>query len=286
MHPKFGPSGNSDIFYKEGHKSSLEAPEWLNGMGLQAFEYSCSRGINIREDTAIKLGTNAGQYGIELSIHGPYYINMASQDSQKILNSINYIIDSVKAAKWMGAKLVVFHPGSCAKIDRSVAFKTVLHSLKKTIDILDEMRYTDVIISPETMGKQNQLGTLDEIMELCKIDERLIPTVDFGHINALGVGSLKCSDDYRKILDSIKNSLGEFRLKNMHCHFSRIEFTKAGEKKHWTLADKQYGPDFEPLAELLVEYDINATIICESRGTMAEDALELKSIYESFLKSN
>lgn len=286
MCPKFGPSGNSEIFYEQGYKSSLEAPEWLRIMGLDLYEYPCSRGIHISQETAGKLKINASQNNIELSIHAPYYINLASQDSEKILNSIEYIIKSVEAARWMGAKKVVFHPGSCAKIDREIAMRTVIESLKKTINIMDEMHYDDVIICPETMGKRNQIGTLDEIMELCRLDERLIPTIDFGHLNALGRGSLKDREDYRKVLLKIKNSLGEFRLKNIHSHFSRIEYTDAGEKKHWTLKDEQYGPDFEPLAELLVEYQINATIICESRGTMAEDAKELKSIYESFLKFN
>lgn len=286
MPPKFGPAGNSEIFYKEGNKSSLEAPAWLNKMGLNAYEYPCSRGVNIKEDTARKLGENARKFNIEISIHAPYYINLANQDEGKINNSINYIVQSVSAAKWMGAKKVVFHPGSCSKLDRRVAMNTAVNALKKTINILDDMGFADITVCPETMGKRNQLGTLNEVMELCRIDERLIPTIDFGHINALGAGSLKNKDEYRKVLDTIKDALGEYRFKNIHCHFSRIEYTDAGEKKHWTLSDTEYGPDFEPLGELLVKYDLSPVIICESRGTMAEDALKLKTIYESFLKYN
>lgn len=285
MPPKFGPSGNSDSFYEEGYKSSLEAPKWLFEKGLNAYEYSCSRGVNIKRETATKLGLAAKQFNIELSIHAPYYINLASQENNKIDNSINYIIESVEAAKWMGAKKVVFHPGSCGKIGRSLALDTAISSLKSTIRALDDMKY-DVLICPETMGKRNQLGNLDEVMELCKIDERLIPTIDFGHLNALSCGGLKDKEDYIKVLDTIKNCLGEYRLKNIHCHFSRIEYTDAGEKRHLTFADTEYGPEFEPLGELLVHYDMSPVIICESRGTMAEDALKIKSIYESFLRNN
>jgi deoxyribonuclease-4 len=134
------------------------------------------------------------------------------------------------------------------------------------------------------MGKRNQLGTLEEVMNLCLVDESMLPTIDFGHINALGRGCLKGRKEYKEVLDTIKNSIGEYRLKNMHCHFSRIEFTDAGEKKHHRLCDTMHGPEFEPLGELLAEYDLSPVIICESRGTMAEDALELKRIYNSFKK--
>jgi len=282
MPPKFGPSGNSDSFYEEGYKSSLDMPKWLWQKGLDAYEYSCSRGVNIKEDTAKKLGVLSKQFNIEVSIHAPYYINLASQESSKIQKSINYIIDSAMAAKWMGAKKVVFHPGSCGKIDRRLALNTAINSLKTILQMLKELKYDDILICPETMGKRNQLGNLDEVIELCKCDEKLIPTIDFGHLNALSGGGLKSKEDYNKILDTIKNSLGEYRLKNIHCHFSKIEYTSAGEKKHLTLSDEEYGPEFPPLAELIVDYDMQPVIICESRGTMAEDALKLKSIYESF----
>ncbi|MDI6618159.1 MAG: TIM barrel protein [Clostridiales bacterium] len=283
MSVKFGPAGNSDLFYRQGHKSSSEAPEWIHNMGLDAYEYPCSRGVNIGEERAKEIGRNAKKFNIEVSIHAPYYINLASQEKQKLENSIDYIVNSAKVAQWMGAKVVVVHPGSCAKIDRSLAMDTAKKTLRRALDALKEMQLDDVLVCPETMGKKNQLGSMDEIMELCSIDERIIPTIDFGHVNALGQGCLKNKDDYRRVLDTIKDRLGEYRLKNIHCHFSRIEYTKAGEKKHWTLADTQFGPEFDPLAELLIEYDMCSVIICESMKTMAEDALKLKTIYESML---
>lgn len=284
MTAKFGPAGNSEIFYNQGHKSSIEAPQWLRGMGLDAYEYPCSRGVNIKEETARKIGENAVKFNIELSIHAPYYINLSSTDSSRIERSVKYIADSCMAAKWMGAKRVVFHPGSCSKMDRAAALCIAKDGIKRTLKVLEEIGCQDITICPETMGKQNQLGTLSEVIEMCRMDERLMPTVDFGHINALSHGSLKTIDDYRKILEDIKNSLGEYRFMNLHCHFSRIEFTDAGEKKHWTLNDTMYGPEFEPLAELIYEYGMSPVVICESRGTMAEDALKLKIIYERISK--
>ena len=62
-------------------------------------------------------------------------------------------------------------------------------------------------------------------------------------------------------------------------HFSKIQFTSAGEKKHLTFADTEYGPEFEPLAEAIILEGVYPRIICESDGTMAEDALYMKKSY-------
>jgi Endonuclease IV (EC 3.1.21.-) len=79
----FGPSGNSQSFYDEGHKSTTEAPEWLKKRGLDAFEYSFGRGVRIREGTAREIGNAFVKEGITLSVHAPYYINLASTDEEK-----------------------------------------------------------------------------------------------------------------------------------------------------------------------------------------------------------
>ena len=282
---RFGPAGNSEKFYEQGYKSSLQMPEWLSKMGLNAYEYQGGRGVNIKEEKAVSLGKEARKYNIALSIHAPYYINLASVEEQKRINSKRYIIDSMKVAKFMGAKRVVVHPGSCSKVSREWALEKAIEVLKETINEADEKNLSDVSICPEVMGKINQLGTLEEVIEMCKIDERLIPTIDFGHLNARGHGILKEKADFDNIADIIENSLGYERLKRIHCHFSRIEFTDGGEKKHWTLADTQYGPDFEPLAKTLAERKMEPVIICESMNNMADDALKLKNIYEDTVKN-
>lgn len=279
MTAKFGPAGNSDLFYEQGYNSSLDMPQWLREMGLDAYEYSCSRGVRIKEDTARALGKKADKNNIALSIHAPYYINLANPDKAKLRNSKNYIYESLNAAKWMGAKRVVFHPGSCSKVDRREALDRVLRVLREVMIEVDDLGLGDITLCPETLGKRNQLGTLEEVLEMCQVDERLIPTIDFGHLHAYDLGRFKEPQDYERVLDIIEKSIGSYRFKNIHCHFSRIEFTNMGEKKHWTLADIEYGPEFDMLAPLLVKKETSPTIICESRGTMAEDAAKLKSIY-------
>lgn len=277
---RFGPSGNSEIFYEQGYKSSLQMPKWLFDMGLTAYEYQCSKGVKIKETSATKLGDEARKNNIFLSIHAPYYISLSSVDEQKRDNSVNYILKTLEAASWMGAKRIVVHAGSCSKMPREEALELAIQTLQKSIQEADNRGYGDITICPETLGKVNQLGTVDEIIKMCQIDERLIPTVDFGHIHVRDMGVLNNIDDFERVLDKIENGLGNYRLKNLHIHFSRIEFTKGGEKRHWRMCDTQYGPDFEPLAKLMHKKDMSPVIICESAGTMAEDALLMKRIYE------
>lgn len=278
---RFGPSGNSESFYEQGYKSSIEMPLWLSERGLNAYEYQCSKGVNISEPKASELGREAEKHNIFLSIHAPYYINLSSVEEEKRINSKNYIIETMRAAAWMGAKRVVIHPGGCSGIERRTALETAKKVLKMTLDEADQSGLRNITICPETMGKINQLGDLDEVVELCLVDDRLIPTLDFGHINARGMGSLKSFKDFDNVLELVGSKLGSERLRNFHCHFSRIEFTKGGEKKHWTLDDTQYGPEFELLAEAVVKRNLSPVIICESRGTMAEDAVKLMNIYRA-----
>ncbi len=276
----FGPSGNSDIFYEQGYKSSLDMPPWLRQMGLDAYEYSCARGVRIRQDMAEKLGAIARDNGITMSVHAPYYINLASEDKQAIEKSLDYIVDTSRIAEIMGAERVVIHPGSLGKLNRERAFENIRNNLGKALEIVNK-KGVKVSLCPETLGKKNQMGTLEEILELCLMDKSLIPTLDFAHLHALNAGALNKKADYQRVFDRLFGVLGGERGRRIHIHYSRVEYTeKGGEKKHWSYADTAYGPEFEPLAECLIEYGVSATIICESRGTMAEDALKLRKIYK------
>lgn len=277
---RFGPAGNSESFYEQGNKSSVQMPAWLKNLGLNAYEYQCGRGVKVSEKLAMELGEQARLNDIFLSIHAPYYINMASEEQEKRDNSKRYVFETLQAAKWMGAKRIVVHTGAAGKAGNERALSLTTQVLREVISEADEAGYSDITICPEVLGKVNQLGSLEEILEMCKIDERLIPTIDFGHLHARSFGSINSTRDFLKVLDTIENVLGSYRLKNLHSHFSRIEFTKAGEKKHWSIDDTQYGPDFEHLAEALFKKGSEPVIICESREKMAEDALKLKNIYE------
>lgn len=280
---KFGPSGNSDSFYEQGGKRTAEAMKWVKDMGLDAYEYSCGKGARISEETAAEIGEQAVKYGIEVSVHAPYYINLANFHKDKRDASNEYIYSTLKVARLMGGRRVVFHPGAYMKLEPGQALQIAQAQLKEVIAGMDERGFSDMIICPETMGKSGQLGTVEEVLALCRTDERILPCFDFGHIYARSVGTVNSYEQFKEILDKIENEIGAERMKNMHIHFSRIEYTKAGEKMHHTFADEQWGPDFIYLAQALNEKKAEPVIICESKGTMAEDALSMKKCFEKLI---
>lgn len=283
MSARFGPSGNSESFYEQGYKSSVSAPKWLRELGLSAYEYQANKGIHISEDMAKELGSEAKENDIALSIHAPYFISLASEDPQKRENSIKYIVDTLNIAKHMGADRIVVHCGSTSKMDRKTAHELQKETLVKVLREVKNLSLDNIHICPETMGKINQLGTVEEVVDLCKLDDSLLPAIDFGHVNSRGFGCLNTYEDFLRIFDAIEDGLGADRLKSFHIHYSRIEFTAGGEKKHWTYDDVQYGPEFEPIAEIIAKKNLSPTVICESRGTMAEDAVRLRDIYLGYV---
>ena len=274
--PLFGPGGNSESFYAAGFKSTRQAPGWLREIGLDAYEYQCGNGVTGSDANFIAVGEEARKHGIALSLHAPYFISLSGVDPETRQKSVGYIEKSVRAAELMGAYLIVIHTGSAGKISREQAMAYARETLEQALEAID----TSVFFGLETMGKINQLGTLDEVLSLCKISPRLRPVVDFGHLNARGLGNVfRTADDYRAVFDRIGSTLGDEAARHLHCHFSKIEYTAGGEKRHLTFADTQYGPEFEPLARVLADGGLAPRIICESAGTMAEDALTMKRLF-------
>ncbi len=280
---KFGPSGNSERFYEEGYKTTTEAARWVKENGLDCFEYSFGRGVNIGLQKAEEIKNAFFEEEVEITVHAPYFINLANPDPVKAQNSFNYILDSAYACRKMGGNRIIFHPASVGKETREASFSRTVDRFKVLADLIYENGYDDLYFCPETMGKLNQIGTIEEITEFCKIEPFFIPTVDFGHINAREQGSLKEVDDYLTRLDYMINALGMEKMKNFHVHFSKIQYTKKGELRHLTFTDDIFGPEFEPLAEALIKFDLEPIVICESAGTQADDAMYMKRAYNRIL---
>lgn len=280
MSAKFGPGGNSDAFKLAGGRSSLQAPGFVKGIGLDAYEYEAGNGITGTNEMFAALGLKAKEHGIKMSFHTPYFISLSSVEKEKRYKSVEYIRRSAEVSDLMGAETMVVHCGSAGKIDRETAMGYASETLAHTALMMQDSRY-NVRLGIETMGKVNQLGTLDEVLRLCKIYDKFVPVVDFGHINAREKGILKTTDDFKYIFDRISVELGAEYAENLHCHFSKIMYTEMGEKKHLTFEDEVYGPSFEPLAKAIVELGVSPTIICESAGTQSDDALYMKKCYEN-----
>lgn len=284
MFAKFGPAGSSDAFGKV-YKSSLDMPKYLRDFGLDAFEYQCGQGVRVSDALAASLKANAEANGITLSLHAPYFISLSSIEEEKRDKSIDYIMQSARAADKMGADRIVIHSGSCAKITREEALSLACDTLSRARQVAISEGYSHIHFCPETMGKVNQLGNLEEVMTLCELDDSFIPTIDFGHLNARTFGATNSAEAFEHILSTIENRLGSDRLKIFHSHFSKIEFTTpGGEKRHLTFEDMIYGPDFEPLMELIAKKNLTPTFICESAGTQDADALAMKNSYLTFRK--
>ena len=278
---RFGTAGTSDSFAALGYKNSLDIPAYTAEMGLDAFEYQCGHGVRLGLEKAARMAAEAAARDLVFSVHAPYYISMSSLEEDKRLNSVHYLLQSAAVCKALGGRRIVFHPGSCGKQSREAALEKALDTMRRAQEALDEAGYSDMTLCPETMGKIGQLGTLDEVLALCKVDARITPCIDFGHLNARTLGGIQTKADYAVLLDRLEEALGDERARRFHVHFSRIEFSKGGEKRHWTFAETQFGPEPAPLLELLAERKLAPVIICESAGTQAEDARWMKEVWQN-----
>lgn len=280
---KFGPSGGGDLFAKQGFKRSVEAPAFIKKLELDCYEYSFGQGVRMSAETAKEIGTAFKKEGIEISVHAPYYINLATEEEEKAEKNVNYITSSLEMLNLLSGNRCVFHPGAVMNRDRRTCFEILLKRAGSLLEILYERNLNGNKLCVETMGKKNQIGTVSEIIEVCKMDKMLYPCVDFGHINAREGGILKQKSDFCRLLDELLEGLGFEKVDAMHVHFSKIQFTAMGEVRHLTFADNIFGPSFEPLAEALAEFKLSPYIICESAGTQAEDAQYMKNYYKSII---
>lgn len=276
---KFGPSGNCESFYAEGFSHTEEAAAFVKKRGLDCFEYSFGRGVRMTEEKAFSIGEAFAKEGIEISAHAPYFINFANPDEEMATKSYGYVLDTARALKNMGGKRVVFHPAAQGKVSREEAVALTEERLKTLREYIYLNDMQDMIFCPETMGKLAQIGTVEEITRFCKIDPIYTPCIDFGHINAREQGSLKTVADYKSRLQYMMDELGYERMKHFHMHFSKIMYSAKGEIKHLTFEDEVYGPEFAPLAVALKDLALEPYIVSESAGTQAEDAKEMKDIY-------
>lgn len=284
MRAMFGTAGNPDRFQAEGFKASKDMPLWLKGKGLDAYEYQCGKGVSVGEATARAIGEKAAQVGIVLSLHAPYFVNPANPDPDSQEKTAGYVLAACRVARWMGAGRVVIHTGALQKRTRADALATARESFKMLRRRCDDEGYGDILLCPETMGKINQLGDLEEVLALSVVTHGLLPCVDFGHLYARSLGALEGQEATARMLDRMAEVLGEEKASRFHSHFSMIEFTpKGGEARHLTFDQTDFGPDYRPLCRELARRGWSPTIICESAGTQDIDALTMKEEYLSQL---
>ena len=274
---KFGPAGNP-LNYK-GKTSSVCG--YINTIGLDAYEYQATYGVKISKKSALALKKNSNENDVLVSMHAPYYINLSSNKDDVIERSVKRLVQAAKASEWMGAYRTVFHPGFYTTYTPYEAMERCKNSIEKIQEALEALGVGDYILAPETTGKKSQLGDLDEIIEICSSFDHFEPTVDFAHIHARSGGSLNSKNEYNKIFQKLEDGLG---LKSLHSHFTHVEYTGTGERKHHGLENEDYGPPIKPLLEEIVECGWNVTVICES-PYIDHDALIMKGMYQNMSKN-
>ncbi len=282
MQIKIGPAGKCSMAEKEKIKNTENLMDWLGEKGLNAFEYQCGRGVKLNAEKAEQIKIAAKNAGITVSLHAPYFISLASSEEEKRRNSVEYIRQSAKAVQALGGNRIIVHPGGLSKMSREEARAVACETLRNAQAVLDENDLGDIHICPEVMGKINQLGDLDDVIAFCKLDDRFIPCVDFGHLNSRTAGSLAEVSDYIRVYDRLANEIGSDRTKSMHIHFSKIEYSKGGEVRHLTFEDEVFGPRPEIFIESIVKYEMTPTIICESAGTQTEDSISMIGMYNRY----
>jgi deoxyribonuclease IV len=279
---RFGPAGVPPMFRSLG-AATADVPKLLREEGLDALEYQASRWgakPQIKMSDAQKLGEECIKNDVRLSMHGSYFVNLSGK-KEVVEASKQRLVAAATAADWMGAYVVVFHSGFYGKLEKDFAFKQCLTALK---EISAEMKSLGlkVKLGPETMGRKFQVGNIDEIIAINQEVESTQLVIDWGHLHALHQGTFKTVEDFRKIAEKVEEKLGTQILRNMHCHFSKIEFSSQGEKRHHTLDEEKYGPEFRLLAEVFVDFGMHPTVICES-PILDIDARKMKQVLEEVI---
>ncbi len=277
-HPRFGPAGIPPIFRILGAQS-FDVPRLLREEGLDAFEYQAVRWgqkPQMKQEDAERLGVEARKNDVLLSMHGSYYVNLSGK-KEVVEASKRRIVACAEAARWMGAYVVVFHMGFYGRFEKSYAFRSCVNALKDIVATMNSLGIRNVKLGPETMGRVFQVGSLDEILTICEEVEQTQLVIDWSHLHARHQGRFRKVEDFRAVVEEVERRLGTEVARNMHCHFSKIEYTDKGERRHHVLDEARYGPDFEMLAEVIAEFNMRPVMICET-PILDVDAMKMRDI--------
>ena len=244
----------------------------VNEIGLKAMEIEFTHGVQIKNSSAKEIGEVSKETGVKLSVHAPYYINLASHEAKKISASKKRILKSCERAHYMNASPVVFHPGYYGKYTPQETFEIIKEAVLDIEDKMEENNF-ETKIALETTGKGTQFGSLEEIIMLLEEirTKKTTICVDFAHLWARNGGSY----DYKELFEKLK----KLNLDHLHSHFSQIEFTDKGERKHLTFEETKENPPVEEVCKRILESNQNITIISES-PILEKDALEMKETFE------
>jgi len=267
-----GPAG-VPIGARERKKSAgtLDGIRYVSEVGLNAMEVEFVQGVKMNREAAQEAGELARELGVRLSVHAPYFINLCSEEAEKVEASIKRLQESLDRGEVMGATVVVFHPAYYGKLGPEGCYNAVKDAVLRVLDWMRESGITYVRLGLEVMARKNQFGNLEETFRLVREvnNPQVVAVIDWGHVYARNGGSI----DYRAVLNMWREYFGD---QPMHTHFTCVKY-KNGEWVDEHEPMDTNNPPFEPLARELASEDIEITIINES-PLLEKDALRMKDI--------
>lgn len=256
---------------------SVGGIHYLHDLGLRAMELGWVRSVRVSDTTAEKIKEAGIEKDVALSVHAPYYINL-NADEDEWPKSRKRLMDASRAGYISGATDIVFHPGSYFKQSPADVLKTIMPRLENCVREL-RVEENPVMLRPETMGKGAMLGSLEDTLEMSKIDG-VEPCLDFAHLHARpGDGSMNSTREWIEVLETYLKALGADSIKRLHCHISGIEYTEKGEQNHLIISESDF--NLEALFQALLEVKAGGRILCES-PTLEEDALFVQQVWQEF----
>lgn len=260
---------------RTGKGSYPQAFDVLKEMNLDGMELEFVHGVRMSDDNRIFVKEMAKKFVI--TAHGPFYINLNSKEEEKIEASVQRIIDTAAVAAQAGAFSITYHAAFYMGRDKETVFEQVKTQTKRIIDILENEKIK-VWVRPETTGKATQWGDIDEIINLSKEFEQVLPCVDFSHLHARSAGEYNTYDEFSKVLEKMGNNIGQYALENFHGHLAGIEYTAKGEKQHLNLENSDM--NYKDLIKVMKEFGVKGALVCESPN-IEDDCKLLKNYYES-----
>lgn len=260
---------------RTGKGSYPQAFDVLKEMNLDGMELEFVHGVRMSDDNRIFVKEMSKNFVI--TAHGPFYINLNSKEEEKIEASVQRIIDTAAVAAQAGAFSITYHAAFYMGGDKETVFEQVKTQTKRIIDILENEKIK-VWVRPETTGKATQWGDIDEIINLSKEFEQVLPCVDFSHLHARSAGEYNTYDEFSKVLEKMGNNIGQYALENFHGHLAGIEYTAKGEKQHLNLENSDM--NYKDLIKVMKEFGVKGALVCESPN-IEDDCKLLKNYYES-----
>lgn len=268
--------------------------KWIKENNLDGIELQCTYGIKMSDEQALLYRKLVKENNLIITIHAPYYISLASTKPEVVERSKLEIIKAFELAKKIDAKRIIFHPGAGYgknELDRQEGLKRLIDALNS---IEKELDTKNIKLYPEIGGKINQLGSLDEIIEICKNVKYARPCIDLAHLHARELGSMASKEAIISVLNKIENELGRDILEETHFHVYPVDYTDKGEKIHKAFGDKKeieqlslfdndddYYPKAEDYIAAIKEMNIKPITICEAHNSQDKGAILMKKIYNN-----